>query len=730
MLLHRRSPSPSPLGGGEPLLNRNSVSSSSSPVPCPNMPCQATSSMYKTLPTPGMVDMMTIHTAGWGKKSNEGDLEMSEPLLYDEDAEPKKRSSSSCCCCAKEDSDKYVSIYVLNAVTVFIHLVMLCVTWGVVQTRTTKLYSLKMDRIHVVPMPTPGSNLTATLPYIRKAFLNRSNGIYLGEDDVRTMQRDVLMLSGNQLNSTRDELNAQCRQTISQLFSAVNSTPGIQDKQSEFERAVSDLQTSISGKTDAARANIISATNELARSTERGIADKAFKAYESTVNTDFLQMRSPYYASWKEWPGQNSAYNVSHMCGLAKPNLLTFQGGVINNIDLQMWVYPKESETKLNLGWMVACFFTLSFFMQLPFLAFSCNCVQSNCLRYFSYDYIFGKSYDDENSGYREKNPLLFQFEHICKKEIRFNWLRFVEYSGSGSLVLATVALTAGIFDIELLGCMFGLSAVCMLLGLVAEVLWRARNVLLFVRNLVVVNPNRMNPEDNSKSMLYSDETWDHAKKDIDEVLNEPLETKYPEGIPALGLPERTQESIRTLDSIRGLTNEVMLKISKSNFMQQEGSYEDFKNNLMRTLDGVMNMSMNVRNNYVNDIENFQRFAKTEMEKSHKQSTDKLTKKIVVRWLGILANSLLGAFWLTHILAWVCIAIPWAIILQHFGAWWEPCNAGSLDISNVNQKLNNVIGNMLGFNLDDGYGGRREPPDFVRVSFLPSLQCTSWVTLF
>ena len=62
---------------------------------------------------------------------------------------------------------------------------------------------------------------------------------------------------------------------------------------------------------------------------------------------------------------------------------------------------------------------------------------------------------------------------------LHFNWLRFVEYSISGSLVLATIALISGIVDTELLICIFFLSAACMIFGLVAEWCMRVHTVLV-----------------------------------------------------------------------------------------------------------------------------------------------------------------------------------------------------------------------------------------------------------
>lgn len=65
-----------------------------------------------------------------------------------------------------------------------------------------------------------------------------------------------------------------------------------------------------------------------------------------------------------------------------------------------------------------------------------------------------------------------------CSDMLAFNALRFVEYTFSGSLVLVTIGMIAGIVDVELLSCIFLLSASCMLMGLVAEYCMRGRVAL------------------------------------------------------------------------------------------------------------------------------------------------------------------------------------------------------------------------------------------------------------
>lgn len=173
-------------------------------------------------------------------------------------------------------------------------------------------------------------------------------------------------------------------------------------------------------------------------------------------------------------------------------------------------------------------------------------------------------------------------FGRFMARELHFNWWRFVEYSASGSLVLITIALLAGIVDVELLVCMFVLAATCMLLGIVAEFALRARNVLVKV--------------------------VEHTKK-WSSTLSRGLGAKHP------------------------------LEI------------------LSPVLDNIC---------------------------------DKLSV----------------CFWMSHILGWACIILPWGVILAHYAAWWSTCDAETLA----------VPGSSAASSSPDA-GSSRKPPDFVLVSF-------------
>jgi hypothetical protein len=209
-----------------------------------------------------------------------------------------------------------------------------------------------------------------------------------------------------------------------------------------------------------------------------------------------------------------------------------------------------------------------------------------------------------DNAGYAEALRIVSDHGKLAKpylaRELHFNWWRFVEYSASGSLVLITIALLAGIVDVELLVCMFFMAATCMLLGIVAEFALRAKNVLKKVLDFVQSNTETK----------YRDRAFEPP-------------------------PTEEQHPLYVLEDV-------------------------------------------VKNIY-----------------------DKLD------W----------CFWMAHLLGWVCIIVPWAIVVVHYAAWWSMCDAETLNLSA------DMVNRMLGRNSssiatsDTQAATRRTPPDFVMVSF-------------
>lgn len=136
----------------------------------------------------------------------------------------------------------------------------------------------------------------------------------------------------------------------------------------------------------------------------------------------------------------------------------------------------------VNLNYCVAFFFFLSFVFQtlaaLPFGPVG------------GFGYLFtNSSVGDEETIDLIENPQDKASNKVIEnagREIRFNWLRFVEYSASGSLVLFTIAILLGITDVDLLVCIFILAATCMLLGILAEVFQRSANCLRGISSILL----------------------------------------------------------------------------------------------------------------------------------------------------------------------------------------------------------------------------------------------------
>jgi hypothetical protein len=197
----------------------------------------------------------------------------------------------------------------------------------------------------------------------------------------------------------------------------------------------------------------------------------------------FLQIASPYYdgstfSSLNKTSGKPvPSKSLYETCDAAPPNMLDFTGS--ENFAVEMWTYPKNSGISIDLGWCVAAFFMLSFLFQAGLEVISL----SNNFRALRYSEMFDNQNPSDSQHQAEMEAALngndpVKFAILLAVELHCNWWRFVEYTFSGSLVLVTIALLAGIVDVEVLVCIFFLAATCMLAGLVAEFALRARNAL------------------------------------------------------------------------------------------------------------------------------------------------------------------------------------------------------------------------------------------------------------
>lgn len=64
------------------------------------------------------------------------------------------------------------------------------------------------------------------------------------------------------------------------------------------------------------------------------------------------------------------------------------------------------------------------------------------------------------------------------ESRLNINWLRYIEYSFSATVMLVAISVVAGINDLHLLVCMGAMCAACMLLGLCSEWIFRVRDYL------------------------------------------------------------------------------------------------------------------------------------------------------------------------------------------------------------------------------------------------------------
>ena len=291
-----------------------------------------------------------------------------------------------------------------------------------------------------------------------------------------------------------------------------------------------------------------------------------------------LQLASPFTGTVGANYSAPNGVTIGETCKLALPTELDFAGS--QNLTMQMWSYPRQFAVQADIGWCVAAFFLLSFAFQamlefLPWFGVSA----------LSYDSMFDeKNFSDATDDLRLDDAMDGSYPEIVQNELlrrlHFNWLRFIEYFASGSLVLLTVALLAGIVDVELLVCMFFLAATCMGLGLVAEFALRAKFAL--------------------------DQIVEYAGS-------------------------------------RGF---------------------DVKNYFSEMTDVLQDIS----------------------------------------------DKMYMCFWISHFLGWVCIAIPWAIIIMHYVAWWNRCDADSLLPPPW------LWANSTTADADGEALRRNQPPDAVLVS--------------
>ena len=300
-------------------------------------------------------------------------------------------------------------------------------------------------------------------------------------------------------------------------------------------------------------------------------------------------------------------------CNFAKPNTLNFTNS--DGTMLQSWAYPQDANIRISLKACVTAFFLMSFVFQstvsfLSGLPRKWNTAPREWwgrkfripLGYLNI--FYNNQSDDQTLAEAVSNPILEKgvpkpsdtalILQWCSRMLSFNVLRFYEYSISGSLVLVTIAMVAGITDSELLMCIYLLAGACMIFGLVAEYAMRGRVVLNTLK------------EQLAKKDGY-DKLFDGAVIDFEAVLR------------------------------------------------------------------------------------------------------------------VMSTQLHWVFWISHILAWFCIGLPWYIIVMHYRAWWEQCQASATPLPSPSPSPSpSSLVSSSSLTPAAGQAANKpprstEPPDFVQA---------------
>lgn len=139
------------------------------------------------------------------------------------------------------------------------------------------------------------------------------------------------------------------------------------------------------------------------------------------------------------------------VCEKAEPNYVEFGSGD-DRVRYALSTYAAPSGVRVNLFYLVFSFFLLSFAFQLLVYVPLVN----------------GESVYNH----------MFETEQQNWSPLNINWLRYIEYSFSATVMLLAISLLAGINDLYLLLCIGTMCGSCMLMGLCAEWMFRIAHYL------------------------------------------------------------------------------------------------------------------------------------------------------------------------------------------------------------------------------------------------------------
>lgn len=140
-------------------------------------------------------------------------------------------------------------------------------------------------------------------------------------------------------------------------------------------------------------------------------------------------------------------------CERAEPNYVEFGSGE-DRARYALSTFAAPSGVRVNLFYLVFSFFLLSFVFQALVLV--------------------PMSFLDGKSVYQH----MFETERQTWPTLNINWLRYIEYSASATVMLLAISLLAGINDLYLLLCIGTMCGACMWLGLCAEWMFRIAHCL------------------------------------------------------------------------------------------------------------------------------------------------------------------------------------------------------------------------------------------------------------
>lgn len=196
----------------------------------------------------------------------------------------------------------------------------------------------------------------------------------------------------------------------------------------------------------------------------------------SLVAHSVLQLHAPF----SNQVVSSDGVSFNEQCDIASRNKLKFRNSNSSTgwVELDTYTVPKKSGMFVDPRQCVFWFFILSFLFQ-------------GAVELFT---LFSNEKNKFFAGFNWKNILWVKNVYVGMDVyqggeraeafaciLHCNWLRFVEYSASGSLVLFTIAVFAGIYDGDLLILIFISAAVCMILGIVCEFCLRVHDVFVYM---------------------------------------------------------------------------------------------------------------------------------------------------------------------------------------------------------------------------------------------------------